>query len=179
MNKKTFIRILSLLLSLLICFSAMSVSITAFAADDVIVEGEPEDGEDKDVYANAADVSSADELADALAAQSEAIRITADFQIDRTFFVISDVTIFTDDFDHAGVGLRRNDQLISFNANSQLRIDEVIMLRRAEQRSAGGKKASNDRNLNPKYVFDSFVKITNIYEIVNILLLKKSHFKHK
>ena len=26
-----------------------------------------------------------------------------------------------------------------------------------EQRSVGGKKASNDRNLNPKYIFDSFV----------------------
>ncbi|MBQ9161801.1 MAG: hypothetical protein IJX74_00855 [Clostridia bacterium] len=59
---------------------------------------EPDDDGDATVdYSNAVDVASADELEAALAAGSSAIRIMADFELDRTFYVVSDTVIVADE----------------------------------------------------------------------------------
>jgi len=100
MNKST--KIIALLLALMLCFSAVGSSLIAIAAetdDDIIVDnGDKAEGEEeKDIYADAVGVSNADELEEALAKESTAIRIEADFLIDRTFYVISDTAIFADE----------------------------------------------------------------------------------
>ena len=54
--------------------------------DEEPEEGEePGEGEPEDIYANPVDVDSAQALEEALAQQVRAIRITADFALDRTF----------------------------------------------------------------------------------------------
>ena len=67
------------------------------------VEGEPGDedgtGDAEEIidYSKAVDVSTAEELELMLGAGERVIRITADFMLDRTFCVVSDVIIFADE----------------------------------------------------------------------------------
>ncbi len=62
--------------------------------DEIIT---PDDGEEEevDIYANAVDVSNGSELAEALEEEAYSIRITADFQLDQTFYVTGDTVIFS------------------------------------------------------------------------------------
>ena len=63
---------------------------------DIVVEPDTDDGKTVD-YSNPVDVISADELQAALAEGIFAIRIAADFELDRTFYVISDAVIIADE----------------------------------------------------------------------------------
>ena len=59
-------------------------------------DGGGEGGEPEDIYANAVEVASVDELTDALLLGEKAIRIVADLTVDRTFYVSQSTVIFTD-----------------------------------------------------------------------------------
>ena len=102
MSKNNLSRLLALFLCLVMVFCTVPFNVLADAvagdgeiADDTLTGEEEEDGEEEDLYADAIDVSDADELAEALDLQSRAIRIVADFALDRTFFVTADTIIFT------------------------------------------------------------------------------------
>ncbi len=104
MGKRGFFKIIAFLLCFALIFSVFSTGFVALAeettppVEDGIIDTDNNEGEeDKDIYANALDVSSSQELETALAAETEAIRIVGDFYIDRTFYVISDVVIYTDE----------------------------------------------------------------------------------
>ncbi len=63
--------------------------------DDTVDDGDED--EEEDIYASAVSVGSAKELTAALAAEAKAILITADFQLDTTFYCISDTVIYTEE----------------------------------------------------------------------------------
>ena len=101
-------RILALALCLILVVTTLPLSVFAEELGDgelTTEEGEllPEEGEeeepgqDVDIYADPVDVSTADELEEALAEKTRAIRITADIILDRTFYVTANAAIFTEE----------------------------------------------------------------------------------
>ncbi len=110
MKKNLTARVLALLLFAVMLFNMLPLAVFADAPADPEIsevtngaEGDdetPEDeGEDDGTvdYSNAVDVSSADELEVALNEGTSAIRLVADFELDRTFYVISDTVIIADE----------------------------------------------------------------------------------
>ncbi len=99
------IRSLALLLALVMLFSAVPVTVWAQTAqaeenagqvEEILPDDVGEEEEEEDAYANPYEVTNASELEKALAEGHLAIRITADFVIDRTFYVVSDAIIYTE-----------------------------------------------------------------------------------
>ncbi len=103
MGKRGFTKIIAYLLCFALIFSVFMTGFVALAeeappVEDGIIDTEnPDEEEEVDIYAEAVDVSTAEELENALAAAASAIRITGDFVLDRTFYVISDTIIYTDE----------------------------------------------------------------------------------
>ncbi len=116
--KSIFTKITALLLCLAMLVTTMPLSVLAEVLDEPeipeVIEPDTEnpDGEDPDeefpdeelpdeeepvdIYANPVDVATADELQAALEQKILAIRITADFALDRTFYITADAAIFTE-----------------------------------------------------------------------------------
>ena len=113
-------RTLSFILLLALFLNLAPIGILADTVNDVIQNGnealppetetgngdtvgdetitEPDTEEDTTVdYSNPVDVASANELEVALSEGASAIRITADFALDRTFYVLSDTVIIADE----------------------------------------------------------------------------------
>ena len=97
MKLNRLLRPLALVLCLALVFSSIPLGLTAHA-DDAIIDGAAGDEEENvDIYAGSVDVSTADELEEALAKATRAIRIANDFRLDRTFYVISDTVIYAEE----------------------------------------------------------------------------------
>ncbi len=104
MKTKRFTKLIAFLLCFVLTFSMLQTGIVAFAAeeqppvtDEGIVDTEnPDLDEEEDVLAEAVDVSNSEQLAAALNSEAAAIRIVEDFQIDRTFYIVSDTIIYAD-----------------------------------------------------------------------------------
>ena len=79
MKKRMFKRLLLLALSVLVLTAVLGTAATAQAASGRV------------------DVSSASQLEKALGSGAESIRITADFELDRTFYVYGKTTIYSDE----------------------------------------------------------------------------------
>ncbi len=98
MKKVKGTKILAFLLCLTMLFSVLPLEIFAFADEAIVDPGNnPDEEEEIDIYADPVSVSSAAELEEALINEVLSIKITADFAIDRTFYVISDAAIYTDE----------------------------------------------------------------------------------
>ena len=111
MKKTLKTKIICALLLFVLLFTMLPVVVFAEVAADAIEDkeevaggdGVTEDGTDEDVteegidYSDALPVASAAELEAALAEQVDAILIAADFELDRTFYVTSDVIIVSDE----------------------------------------------------------------------------------
>lgn len=95
MKKRILTSVFSILLVISILLPTMPLSVFAAEGDDIVVEDNIQT--ETDTEAQITDVTSAQELEDALFLGAEAIRITSDFEIDRTFFITHNVTIFTDE----------------------------------------------------------------------------------
>lgn len=103
MKKSLIIKLLCFTIMIAIVFNLASFTIFAELSDingnttsnDTTLENEKDDAEDEGVidYSNPVSVSSADELELALNEAASAILIAADFELDRTFYVISDTVI--------------------------------------------------------------------------------------
>ncbi len=98
-------RLVALFLTVLMIFS--SVSVTAFAQDgeqtttEQTTTQDPENGEtsedpvEPEVTFEGVGVASSEELEEALSSEAAKICITADFELDRTFYITRDVTIYS------------------------------------------------------------------------------------
>ena len=105
MNKKLSAKLLCFVLCTILIISA-PLSVAAQTAENIVVTEdevvEPDDttnvpeDEEQDAYANPFDVSTAAELENALAQGTGAIRIVADFTLDRTLYVVSDAIIYSE-----------------------------------------------------------------------------------
>lgn len=106
MIKKIYIKLVAILLCVVMISAMLPLSVLAEMVDETDTPTQeeivtPEDGEggdeQKDIYANAVDVATAQELEMALEQQEMAIRIVANFMLDRTFYVTVDTAIFTEE----------------------------------------------------------------------------------
>ena len=102
MKNNYVIKAMALFLSMIMLLTMVPMSVFAQNEPDVTVQsetGEPgQDTESPDnVNPDASDVTSSQELEAALASGAEKIRITADFEIDRTFFITKNVNIYSEE----------------------------------------------------------------------------------
>ncbi len=105
MKTKRFTKIIAFLLCFAMAFSMLQTGIVAFAAEEttppvedgiIDTENPDKEEEEEDVLAEAVEVSSSEQLASALSIEASAIKIVENFQIDRTFYIVSDTVIFSD-----------------------------------------------------------------------------------